>query len=121
MNSAVRIVAMMGPEPIQAALQDGADVIVAGRCSDSAIYAAIPLMRGLEPAIAWHAGKTLECGAAPVISRSAPDSLMGILDDESFTVFISARTDACSPQSGRHTVCTRTRIRTASWSRVARW
>ena len=98
-SSAVRIVAMMGPEPIQAALQEGADVIVAGRCSDSAIYAAIPLMRGLDPAIAWHAGKTLECGAAPVISRSAPDSLMGILDEESFTVFPLREDYACSPQS----------------------
>ena len=42
-----RIVAMMGAEPIIAALQGGADVVLAGRSSDAALFAAIPLMRGL--------------------------------------------------------------------------
>ena len=40
---------MMGPEPFQKALEDGADVVIAGRASDAAIYAAIPLMQGPMP------------------------------------------------------------------------
>ncbi len=58
-----RIVAMMGVEPIIQALEGGADVIVAGRSSDSALFAAIPIMRGFDPGFAWHAGKIIECGA----------------------------------------------------------
>ena len=37
------IVAMAGAEPIQDALDDGADVVLLGRCADAAIFAAMPL------------------------------------------------------------------------------
>src|SRR6201987_5100718 len=57
-----RIVGMMGVEPLQQALSDGADFVLAGRCSDSALFAAIPLMLGFPPGLAWHAGKVSECG-----------------------------------------------------------
>lgn len=55
-------VAMMGVEPIIAALDRGADVVIAGRCTDPAIYAAIPIQRGFDPGLAWYLGKILECG-----------------------------------------------------------
>ena len=57
-----RIVGMMGVEPLQAALDGGADFVLAGRCSDPALYAALPIMRGLPEGLAWHAGKVTECG-----------------------------------------------------------
>jgi hypothetical protein len=57
-----RIVGMMGVEPLQAALEDGADFVLAGRCSDPALYAALPILRGLPNGLAWHAGKVTECG-----------------------------------------------------------
>jgi hypothetical protein len=57
-----RIVGMMGVEPLQQAIADGADFVLAGRCSDSALFAAIPLMQGFPPGLAWHAGKVSECG-----------------------------------------------------------
>jgi len=57
-----RIVGMMGAEPLQQAIRDGADFVLAGRCSDSALFAAIPVMRGFPPGLAWHAGKVSECG-----------------------------------------------------------
>jgi hypothetical protein len=57
-----RIVGMMGVEPLQAALDAGADFVLAGRCSDPALFAAMPVMRGLPPGLAWHAGKVTECG-----------------------------------------------------------
>jgi hypothetical protein len=40
----------------------GANFVLAGRCSDSALFAAIPLMQGFPPGLAWHAGKVSECG-----------------------------------------------------------
>jgi hypothetical protein len=57
-----RIVGMMGVEPLQAALHAGADFVLAGRCSDPALFAALPIMRGFPPGLAWHAGKVTECG-----------------------------------------------------------
>ena len=57
-----RIVGMMGVEPLQAALDAGADFVLAGRCSDPALFAALPIMRGFPAGLAWHAGKVTECG-----------------------------------------------------------
>jgi hypothetical protein len=57
-----RIVGMMGVEPLQAALEARADFVLAGRCSDPALFAALPILRGLPPGLAWHAGKVTECG-----------------------------------------------------------
>jgi hypothetical protein len=56
------IVGMMGVEPLQRALEAGADFVLAGRCSDSALYAALPILSGLPEGLAWHAGKVSECG-----------------------------------------------------------
>lgn len=98
-DQAIRIVGVMGVEPIQAALDAGAGVVVAGRCTDAAIYAALPLMRGYEAGPAWHLGKILECGAAAVEQRSAPDCMLGTLDGDGFVVE-PLRTDyRCTPQS----------------------
>src|SRR5580704_11246903 len=61
-DSSSRIVGMMGVEPLQQAILDGANFVLAGRCSDSALFAAIPLMQGFPPGLAWHAGKVSDCG-----------------------------------------------------------
>ena len=96
---AERFVAMMGVEPIQRALESGAQVVVAGRCSDVAIYAALPVLRGIPLAIAYHAGKILECGAASVEQRKSPDSMAAELDEDGFTVAPPNPALRCSPQS----------------------
>lgn len=57
------IVALMGPEPYIAALEAGADIVLGGRSTDSAVLAAVPLMRGAGAGAAWHAGKVAECGS----------------------------------------------------------
>lgn len=79
-------VAMMGVEPLQHALDAGADVIIAGRCSDAAIYAAMPLMRGHDPALAWHLGKIIECGAQVIEPRAGQDCIVGTLSPDYFEV-----------------------------------
>lgn len=56
------IVALMGPEPYIAALKDGADIVLGGRTTDTAVIAAVPIMRGAGLGPAWHAGKIAECG-----------------------------------------------------------
>ncbi len=68
-DRAARITAMMGPEPFVAALEAGAQVVLAGRASDPAPWAAAAIRAGLPPAQAWYAGKMLECGATPSIPK----------------------------------------------------
>ena len=61
-DRSTRIVGMMGVEPLQDALKLDVDLVLAGRCSDSALFAAVPIMRGIPDGLAWHAGKIVECG-----------------------------------------------------------
>ena len=56
------IVALMGPESYIAALEAGADIILGGRTTDTAVIAAAALMRGAGSGASWHAAKTAECG-----------------------------------------------------------
>ncbi|WP_431283837.1 acyclic terpene utilization AtuA family protein [Humitalea sp. 24SJ18S-53] len=80
-NRAERIVAMMGPEPIARALDGGAQVILCGRSSDPAQWAAVAIRGGIPPAVAWYAGKMLECGAEPSVPKE-PDCLLVTLRDD---------------------------------------
>jgi hypothetical protein len=56
------IVALAGAEPFIKALEQGADIVLCGRATDTAIIAAMPLLKGCDPATAWHAAKISECG-----------------------------------------------------------
>jgi hypothetical protein len=98
-RGAERIVAMMGVEPIQCALRQGAQVVIAGRSSDVALYAAFPLLHGIPRSVAYHAGKILECGSACVSQRFYPDSMAAVLDEEGFTIEPPNPEMRCSPQS----------------------
>ena len=79
------IVALAGAEQINAALDTGADIIIAGRTTDTAIIAALPLARGCHPGGAWHGAKIGECGA---LCATNPQSgvIMLEFDGEGFTV-----------------------------------
>jgi hypothetical protein len=98
-RQAERFVAMMGIEPIQSALNLGAQVVVAGRCSDVAIYAALPVLEGIPKHVAFHAGKILECGSAAVAQRFYPDCMAAELDQTGFTVEPPNPAFRCTPQS----------------------
>jgi hypothetical protein len=93
------IVGMMGVEPYQRALEQGADVIVAGRASDTAIFAALPIMKGFPEGPAWHAAKILECGAAAVVNRRTPDCMFAWVRKDHFVVQAPDETLRCTPQS----------------------
>jgi hypothetical protein len=96
---ASRIVGQMGAEPFMAALQAGAEVIIAGRSSDTSIYAALPLLEGLAEGPIWHAAKILECGAASVEQRLHPDCLMAWIRDDEFVVEPPHPGMRCTPTS----------------------
>jgi len=93
------IVGMMGHEPITAAIEAGADVVLAGRASDTALFAAVPMRLGADPGPTWHAAKILECGAACAVQRKRPDSVFGWLRDGHFVIEPLDPEVRCTPQS----------------------
>jgi ribosome modulation factor len=93
------IVGMAGIEPFVAALENGAEVIIAGRSSDTSIFSAMPVMNGFNPATVWHAAKILECGAACVVLRKYPDCMFATLTDGSFVVEPPNPEYRCDPAS----------------------
>jgi len=98
-DRSAHIVGMCGIEPYIEALTNGAEVIIAGRSSDTSIFAAMPVMRGLNPATVWHAAKILECGAACVVLRKYPDCMFATVNNDSFTVEPPNPDYRCDPAS----------------------
>lgn len=92
------IVALAGAEQIQAALATGADIVIAGRTTDTAIIAALPLARGEHAGGCWHGAKIGECGA---LCSTNPTSgvIMVEFDRDGFTVQALAEGAACTPHS----------------------
>ncbi|MCW1951207.1 MAG: DUF1446 domain-containing protein [Octadecabacter sp.] len=84
-ESCTHIVALAGAEQINAALETGADIIIAGRTTDTAIIAALPLANGNHAGGAWHGAKIGECGA---LCATNPQSgvILVDFDDTGFTV-----------------------------------
>ncbi len=97
-DNATCIAGVMGVEPFIAALEAGADVILAGRATDSAIFAALPLLKGYPEAIAWHAAKVAECGGA-IAEPARNDLLQVVLDHDGFTVRPMNAQARCTPWS----------------------
>lgn len=95
-QSCTHIVAMMGAEAIQHLLEQDCDVILAGRTTDTALFAALPLMRGLPPGPVWHCAKTIECGAV-CSTKMRADGLMADIDASGFEVEPTALDAACTP------------------------
>ncbi len=93
------IVGLCGIEPYIEALEHGAEVIIAGRSSDTSIFAALPVMRGCNPATAWHMAKIMECGAACVVQRKYPDCMVATLADDHFVVEPPNPESRCDPVS----------------------
>lgn len=80
------IVGQMGVEPIIKALKEGAQLIVAGRAYDPAAFAAYPMSLGYDPALSFHLGKILECGALCAEPGTTRDCIMGYLGEDYFEV-----------------------------------
>jgi hypothetical protein len=99
LRDADHIVAMMGAEAYMAALEGGADVVLAGRSTDAAIFAAIPVARGFPPGLCWHAAKIMECGGAAVVKMDKPEGMICTITQEHFTLEPVSPAQQCSPLS----------------------
>ena len=93
------IVAQMGIEPIMEALDQGAQVVICGRCYDPAAFAAPAIRLGYDKALALHLGKILECAAICATPGSASDCIMGYLGEDYFCVEPLNPDRKCTPTS----------------------
>lgn len=93
------IVAAMGPEPYIAALQAGADIVLGGRTTDTAVIACYALMKGMLPGAAWHAAKVAECGAQCTVSVVKGAGVLITIGKTGFDVEPLSTANRCIPYS----------------------
>ncbi len=103
------IVAQMGIEPIMEALDNGAQVVICGRCYDPAAFAAPAIRLGYDQALALHLGKILECAAICATPGSGSDCIMGYLGEDYFCIEPLNPERKCTPTSvSAHTLYEKT-------------
>ena len=108
-NASTHIVAQMGIEPIIDALDNGAQVVLTGRCYDPAAFAAPAIRLGYDKALALHLGKILECAAICATPGSGSDCIMGYLGEDYFKVEPLNPIRSCTPLSvSAHTLYEKT-------------
>ena len=83
-DESVRVVAQMGEEPFMEALENGAQVILAGRSYDPSVFASLAVKEGFDRGLAMHMGKILECAAIAALPGSGSDSMFGYLQEDGF-------------------------------------
>lgn len=98
-EASARIVGQIGTDPYIAAFERGAQVVIAGRSCDTAIYAALPIWRGFDAGLALHMAKIMECGAQCGIPLAPNDCLMGTMRKDHFLVRPLADYRICTPES----------------------
>lgn len=98
LESCTHIVGAMGHEPIVAALEAGAQVVLAGRATDTAVAAAYPLMRGMPAGPTWHVSKIVECGGQ-CTTNPRTGGVFATIDAEGFTIEPLDPGTACTPTS----------------------
>ncbi len=108
-DAATVIVAQMGAEPFLKALDEseGVDVVVSGRSYDPSPTAAMAIRAGFDPAMAWHMGKIMECGA--LCAEPVGRSVMGYLRRDHFEIEPLNPAERCTAASvAAHTLYEKT-------------
>jgi hypothetical protein len=72
-----RIVGMAGVHPFRALLEQGCEVIIGGRSSDSAVFAAPALHEGFGEPESYYLGKVLECASFCAEPYGAKETVLG--------------------------------------------
>lgn len=81
-----RIVAVAGVHPFIKLLEMGADVIIGGRSSDCAVFAAPAIQQGFTEDLSYYLGKVLECASFCAEPYAGKESVMGIISKEDVKV-----------------------------------
>ncbi|MBP0637714.1 acyclic terpene utilization AtuA family protein [Cupriavidus sp. AcVe19-6a] len=77
LDSTERIVAMAGVHPYLELLRQGADVIIGGRSSDAAVFAAPALHHSFAADHAYYLGKVLECASFCAEPYGGKETVLG--------------------------------------------
>ena len=93
------IVPLMGVEPIIKTLDFGADVIIAGRSSDSCIFAAPAIRAGFPKASSYYMGKVLECASFAAEPFMGKESIMGTITQDEVYVTAMHPDQSCTVAS----------------------
>jgi hypothetical protein len=91
-----RIVAVAGVHPFIKALEMGADVIIGGRSSDAAVFAAPAIFESFPENIAYYAGKVLECASFCAEPYGAKESVIGTITKDDVKVTAMAPFQRCT-------------------------
>jgi len=98
-DSCDHIVAAMGPEPYIAALQSGADIVLGGRTTDTAVLSCFALMKGAPAGPSWHAAKVAECGAQCTVYPTRGAGVLISIGMDGFEVEPLNADNRCDPHS----------------------
>ncbi|OWJ77161.1 acyclic terpene utilization AtuA family protein [Haematobacter genomosp. 1] len=99
LDATSRIVAMAGVHPFVKLLEEGCDVIIGGRSSDSAIFAAAALHKGYPEAQSYYLGKVLECASFCAEPYGAKETVMGEITQDHVQVTAMAPEQRCTVAS----------------------
>ncbi|MCU4752647.1 DUF1446 domain-containing protein [Halobacteria archaeon AArc-curdl1] len=78
-NNSRRVLGAVGVDPYIEALDQGADVIIAGRSVDPAIFAAPAIWSGIPEGVAYSSGKILECASLLAEPYAGKESVLGTI------------------------------------------
>jgi hypothetical protein len=92
------LVGQMGTEAFSRALDGGAEVVIAGRACDTAIFAAIPLRLGYAPGPVMHMAKIVEC-ASICCEPGGRDAMLATLEGDAFVLESMHPARAATPLS----------------------
>jgi hypothetical protein len=99
LDATERIVAMAGVHPFRKLLDEGCDVIIGGRSSDSAVFAAAALARGYPEAQSYYLGKVLECASFCAEPYGAKETVLGEITGDHVEVTAMAPEQRCTVAS----------------------
>lgn len=99
LDGTTRIVAVAGVHPYMKALDMGADVIIGGRSSDIALFAAPALREGFPENLSYYLGKVLECASFCAEPYGAKETVIGTITHEDVKVEAMAPWQRCTVAS----------------------
>lgn len=94
-----RIVAVAGAAPYIELLEQGVDVIIGGRGSDCAVFAAPAIHAGFPEALSYYMGKVLECASFCAEPYGGKESVVGEITVDHVDVRAMAPHQSCTPSS----------------------
>lgn len=94
-----RIVAVAGVHPFIKLLEMGADVIIGGRSSDCAVFAAPAMHEGFPENVSYYVGKVLECASFCCEPYGAKETVVGTITKDDVKVTAMHPDQRCTPAS----------------------